>query len=199
MNFLEFAQSRYTTKMYDAKEKISAHDIEQLKQILRLSPSSINSQPWKFIFVTDDLVKSSLAEVSFFNEPKIKNASLLVVFTAIDNLSNFEIQIQKSLPQGALSYYQQNIKPRTESEIKSWLQHQVYLSLGFFLAATALLGIDSTPMEGITTSAYDEILKLDGYKTLFAVAIGKRHIDDANQPSITPKSRLPIDDTIISI
>ncbi len=91
------------------------------------------------------------------------------------------------------------VKPKGESEIKSWLSCQVYLSLGFFLSACASMGIDSTPMEGIQTEAYDRILQQDGYKTLFAVAIGYRDKEDANQPSITPKFRLDMENVIRTI
>ena len=81
----------------------------------------------------------------------------------------------------------------------TWLTSQVYLSLGFFLSATATLGIDSTPMEGINTKEYDAILKDDNYKTLFAVAIGYRDKEDENQPSMNPKFRLDAEDVIRSI
>lgn len=79
------------------------------------------------------------------------------------------------------------------------MQHQVYLSLGFFLSACAQLEIDSTPMEGINTAEYDRILDLKGYKTLFAAVIGYRNPDDANQPSVKPKSRLPLDEVVRTI
>ena len=42
MNFLSIAQNRYTTKMYNGK-CIPEDTLNQLKEILRLSPSSINS------------------------------------------------------------------------------------------------------------------------------------------------------------
>lgn len=199
MNFLDLAKSRYTTKKYDPTQKIAANDIEQLKEILLLSPSSINSQPWKFTFVSDETVKNKLAEVSYFNEPKIKDASHLVVFSSIDDLSLFEKQIQDHLPEGAVGYYHQMLKPLPEAEIKSWLQHQVYLSLGFFLSACASMNIDATPMEGIQSDQYGSILQLNGYKTLFAVAIGYRNPEDANQPSLKAKSRLPMEKLIDSI
>ncbi|WP_255417136.1 hypothetical protein [Proteiniphilum sp. X52] len=38
-----------------------------------------------------------------------------------------------------------------------------------------------------------------GYKTLFAVAIGYRDKEDANQPSITPKFRLDMENVIQTI
>ncbi|MFU2118735.1 nitroreductase family protein [Ornithobacterium rhinotracheale] len=80
MNFLQAMQERYTTKVYDETKKIDEKEITELKEILRLSPSSINSQPWKFLFIEEPELKAKLAERSFYNEPKIKNASCLVVF-----------------------------------------------------------------------------------------------------------------------
>lgn len=198
MDFFNLSNSRYTTKKYNPELKISEDKIEQLKHILRMSPSSIDSQPWKFIFVSDEKLKNKLAAESFFNEHKVKDASHLVIFNVIDNLQKFEEQINKNLPESSVGYYNKNLKIRSEQEIKSWLAHQVYLSLGFFLSACASMGIDSTSMEGVNIEGYDNILQTKGYKPLFAVAIGYRDPEDVNQPSITPKSRLDIAQVIES-
>lgn len=198
MNFLDLAKNRYTTKVYQNK-KISEEKINDLKEILRLAPSSINSQPWRFIFVSDENKKQELAKVSFFNESKINNASHLVVFLGFDDLEKFESQIRKCLPDGQVNYYLQNVKPKGEEVTKKWLHRQVYISLGYFLSACASMGIDSTPMEGIQMEKYDEILQQDGYKTLFAVAIGYRDSNDSNQPDKNPKSRLPLEEVIFEL
>ncbi len=55
MSFLESMQTPYTTNKYDASKKIEPSKIQELKAILRLSPSSINSQPWKFTVVSSKL------------------------------------------------------------------------------------------------------------------------------------------------
>ncbi|GAA4806364.1 oxygen-insensitive NAD(P)H nitroreductase [Olivibacter ginsenosidimutans] len=198
MRFLDLAKDRYTTKKYNPNRKISDEKIQELKEILRLSPSSINSQPWKFIFVADERTKRELANASYFNKQKINEASHLVVFTAIDVVEKFEAQIHQ-YPLGSVSYYNQFLKPKGETEVKYWMQHQVYLALGFFLSACVRMEIDSTPMEGIQHEEYDSILQLKDYKTLFAVAIGYRDPSDANQPSINPKSRLPLEHIIQSL
>lgn len=198
MNFLDLAKSRYTTKSYNPNKRISEETITELKEILSLSPSSINSQPWKFIFISDEKLKSELAGVSYFNQQKINDASHLVVFSVINDIQLFENQIRQNLPEGSVNYYNQFLKPKPESEIKSWLEHQVYLSLGFFLSACASMDIDSSPMEGIKNEEYDKILQLDGYKSLFAVAIGYRNPEDFNQPSVKAKSRLSLEQTIQS-
>ena len=56
MRFLDIAKKRYTTKVYQPK-KISDEKIEELKEILRLAPSSINSQPWRFLFISDEKIR----------------------------------------------------------------------------------------------------------------------------------------------
>lgn len=198
MSFLNLAKNRYTTKTYSDK-KIDTNKIEELKEILRLSPSSINCQPWHFTFVGNPEVKEKLAKVSFFNEQKIREASHLVVFSVIDNLEKFEEIITNNLHPLAVDYYKNAIKSRGNEIAKYWLEKQVYISLGYFLTACASEGIDSTPMEGLIGSEYDKILNNNGYRTLFAVAIGYRNKEDGNQPYITPKSRLPLGDIISEI
>ncbi|MDN3694856.1 NAD(P)H-dependent oxidoreductase [Chryseobacterium tructae] len=190
MNFLDKMKTRYTVKKYNPQGNISEEKISQLKEILNLSPSSINSQPWNFIFVNRGELKSQLAEVSFINKEKVIDCSHLIIFQVLTNPEDFEKQIEENLPEGAVNYYRTRVKLKGEAFVKSWLAHQVYLSLGVLLSACADMGIDSTPMEGIEPELYDEILKNDKYETLFAVAIGEKLDTDANQPKFNPKSRL---------
>lgn len=199
MEFIEVMRNRYTTKKYNSNKKVSDQDIQTLEQILRLSPSSINSQPWRFTFVSDFGIKNKLAEVSFFNATKIIDSSHLVVFSVIDSVSLFENQIEEKLPVGAVGYYNQFLKNKGADHIKSWLSNQVYLALGVFLSGCATMKIDSTPMEGIIGEKYDEILSQDHYKSLFAVAIGYRDENDPNQPKLKSKIRNAIEDVIIPV
>lgn len=199
MTFIESMRNRYTTKKYDNTKKVSDQDLEDLKQIVRLSPSSINSQPWKFTFIRDQDVKERLAPVSWLNAEKVINCDTVVVFSRIDDVALFEKQIEEELSEGAVNYYKEFLKPLPESEIKAWFGRQLYLSIGVFLSACATMGIDSTPMEGIEPENYDKILALDGYTTLAAVAIGYRDVEDFNQPSKNPKSRIAIDKILDTI
>lgn len=190
MSFLNSMENRYTTKKYDASKKIDNEKRNQLKEILRLAPSSINSQPWNFIFVNEQATKEKLAPFSWLNKEKVIECDTVVVFSRINDIALFEEQIERELPEGAVNYYKEFIKPMPEAEIKAWFGRQVYLALGVFLSACAEMGIDATPMEGIEPENYDKILGLDGYTTLAAVAIGYRDADDFNQPSKKPKSRM---------
>lgn len=199
MSFIQVMKERYATKKYNANKKIAPEKIEELKEILRLSPSSINSQPWHFTFVSDKETKNKLAEVSYFNTEKIKNCDTLVIFNAIDDTSHFEQQIERNLPESAVNYYNNFIKPLPDVEIKNWYGKQVYLALGVLLSACANMQIDSTPMEGIESDKYDAILQIPHYKTLVAVAIGYRDEQDSNQPILKSKSRLTSNELVKTI
>ena len=195
MNFLELAKNRYTTKSY-RNEKISEDKIQELKEILRLAPSSINCQPWKFYFIDNQETKNTLAKVSFMNEERVKQASHLVIFSVIDDIELFESQMSDYITETAIDFYNKTMKTCGVEAVKNWLSKQVYISLGYFLTACASMGIDSTPMEGIDNQEYNKILNLNQYHTLFAVAIGYRNPEDANQPSIKSKNRLPLEKII---
>ena len=61
-NITEAMNWRYSTKEFDANKKISAADFQSLKDILRLSPSSTNIQPWHFVIADDEAGKSRIAK-----------------------------------------------------------------------------------------------------------------------------------------
>jgi len=199
MSFLESMQARYTTKKYDASKKIEPSKIQELKAILRLSPSSINSQPWKFTFVSDDETKEKISTISWHNTNKVLDCDTVVVFSRINNIEAFEKQIESALPKGAVDYYKEYIKPQTEEQIKAWFDKQVYLASGIFLSACAVMGIDATPMEGVEPENYDNVLNQTDYATIMAVAIGYRDPEDANQPSEKPKFRKDLRYVVASV
>ncbi|KAF9658244.1 MULTISPECIES: nitroreductase family protein [Tenacibaculum] len=199
MSFITSMQQRYTTKKYNASKKIESEKIKELQQVLQLSPSSINSQPWKFTFVSDTDTKEQLSKVSWLNTSKVIESDTIVVFNRINDIDLFEKQIEEELPEGAVGYYKEFIKPKPEEEIKAWFNRQVYLALGVFLSACAEMGIDATPMEGIEPENYDKILNNKDYATVVAVAIGYRDEEDFNQPDRKPKSRLAFNKVIETV
>lgn len=199
MNILDLIQKRYSAKKYNANKVISQEKIEDLKEILRLTPSSINIQPWKFTFVQNPEIKAQLAAVSMHNTEKINEAQLLVIFSVADDLDAFQEVVNNELPQVRRDWYNQ-IKANTpEADLKTWLAKQVYIALGVGLTASVALGLDSTAMEGIESDKYMDILNMSTYKPLFAMAIGYASEDDFNRIEVAPKSRRLAENVIESI
>jgi nitroreductase/dihydropteridine reductase len=199
MNILDLIQKRYTAKKYNADKAIPQEKIEDLKEILRLTPSSINIQPWKFTFVQNPEMKAKLASVSLHNEEKINQAKLLVVFSVVDDLDAFQKVVDNEFPQARKDWYNQIKASMPEADLKIWLSKQVYIALGVGLTASAALGLDSTPMEGIETDKYRTILNMKAYKPLFAMAVGYGSEDDFNRIEVTPKTRRSLENVIETI
>ena len=58
MDILSIMRSRYTTKHYDPSKPVSEKALQTMLEVLRLSPSSVNSQPWHFTLKSRSSVPS---------------------------------------------------------------------------------------------------------------------------------------------
>lgn len=67
-----------------------------------------------------------------------------------------------------------------------------YIALGFLLYTAALIGVDTTAIEGAEFDEADRILGFDemNLRTVMMVALGHRDPNDSN--ARRPKSRLPM-------
>ena len=211
MNLQETLNWRYTTKEYDSTKEISDADMAEVKNLLRMSPSSVNLQPWHFIVAETTEGKARIAKGTqgffHFNEPKVTNASAVVLFCSKieaddayyqhiadteDKNGRFPNEDIKNGFLGAVKAFA-GIHKYDLKDLQHWMEKQVYLNIGSFLLGVASLGIDATPMEGIDVKALDEEfgLRAKGYTSLVAVSLGYRTESDFNSPDKTPKSRLP--------
>ena len=88
---------------------------------------------------------------------------------------------------------------RTPEQLENWASKQAYIALGFGLVASAVLGIDSCPMEGFSPEDYDRILELDklGLKSKVVLAVGYR--SEADKYQQYPKVRFSKEDFFVQI
>ncbi len=191
MDIIKLLQSRYTTKVYDPSFRLSEEQLATIKEVLRLSPSSINSQPWAFELIDDKALKSVLAEESWSNLERVKQASLLIVFYTYRDVETFikeRIDTQET-PAQAQTYFHNYVASQGSEAIQAWQTHQIYIALGVLLTSLASMGLDSTPMEGIDVDKYDKILGREKYRPVLAVLVGRHAEDDFNHPSRKSKQR----------
>ena len=192
-NFIENQKWRYATKKFDASKKVSAADLETLKEAIQLSTSSYGLQPYKVLFIENPSVREQLQPASW-GQSQIVDASHLIVFanfTKVDDMHIDEyiqnISETRSIPTENLQGYGDFMKSKLvglpEDVKNNWTSKQTYLALGNLLNAAAELKIDVTPMEGFEPEKYNEILGLDklGLNASLVATIGYRHEEDATQ------------------
>jgi nitroreductase len=185
---------RYATKKFDASRKIPEATWKTLEQALLLAPSSYGLQPWRFYVVTDAAVRVRLREAAW-NQPQITDASHLVVLARRRNLSAADVDRfidriveVRHAPRESLAQYRgmmvgsvTNPGAAPGGSVDGWAARQVYIALGFFLSAAAMLDIDACPMEGFDPARFDQILGLekDGYAATVLATAGYRADDDS--------------------
>ena len=144
MNIAHFAQNRHSTKAFDPTLKINDETFEQIRTLLRFSPSSVNSQPWHYVIASTEEGKTQVASATSaeypYNEPKILNASHVVVLCARQQLEGehlnnvleqedqdgrFTTEDAKQTQHGVRSFYY-DLHKFDMKDTQHWIEKQVY-------------------------------------------------------------------------
>jgi nitroreductase/dihydropteridine reductase len=206
---MEAVKKRYSTKKFDSSRSLTAQQLEDIKSLLRLSPSSVNSQPWHFVIATAQTGKDRIAKAAVgkyvANEAKIRDAALSIVFCVKTDFTDdyLEALLEQEQQDGRIDSEEMKGKVRKVRgfyadlhrvewhDTQCWMEKQVYLNMGALLLGVGALGLDAVPIEGVDCAILDNEFDLNpqGYKALAVVAVGYKAEDDFN--AHLPKSRWP--------
>lgn len=217
MNLIEIMERRYSTKKFDNTRKISAEDMKQIKELLRLSASSVNTQPWHFIIASSEEGKKQISKSTqgfyAFNDEKVLTASDIVVLCARTSMDEDYLQhilekedqdgrfaneeIKNGMHGGRSTFV--NFHKNDYNDLQYWMDKQVYLNMGSLLLGSAALGIDAVPMEGFDVKVLNKELGLTekGFTAVALVPLGYKANDDFNAQ--LPKSRLSEEEVFTTI
>ncbi|MEN9785798.1 MAG: hypothetical protein RLZZ299_1062 [Pseudomonadota bacterium] len=186
MDFLERLHWRYATKKMLPATPVPDATVERILEAARLAPSSSGLQPFEIVVVTNAEMKARLS-VAAWGQPQVRDCSHLLVFAAwsnytaerIDAYFDLSAQVRGSRPEGAEAYRKrlhETVLPRPAEENHHHAAKQAYLAMGFALAAAAIEGVDSTPMEGFDAAQLDAILDLParGLRAVTLLPLGYR-------------------------
>lgn len=208
--------SRHTTKKYDATKKIPEADLEVLFEAMRLSASSINSQPWRFVVIDSNDAKvrmnKTFEKMYQFNQTHVFDSSQIILFAYNPSYSrdNYAEVVDNGIEDKRTSaenresafggFVFAELNTDEQGDTSAWTKAQTYLALGNTLHTLARLKIDATPMEGIDIDLVNEEFKneLGGYQCDVALAIGYHHPDEDYNAKL-PKSRRRLDSILVRI
>jgi nitroreductase len=207
MSFLSQLDWRYATKKFDASKQVSAEDKAKILNAIRMVPSSFGLQSYHVEVVTNPEIRQALKEKAY-GQSQITDASFILVFSARTDLSAVIDNMFEKMSGGnadarkGLEKYEQMIRGSVLSKDieaqKSWAAKQAYIALGFGLAATAELQIDSCPMEGFDPEGFKQVLKLpENFYPQAVLAVGYR--DASDEHASAPKFRVPAEDLFTEV
>ena len=197
MNIIDSLNWRYATTKFDKQRIISDSDIDKLKEIVKLAPSSWGMQFYKIIIIKDNELKQKLLPAAY-NQNQVADCSHLFVFCSlkkvfeedinqmIDEFHRLRVNDDNYSKEGTDKYASGakksilGMEPKKKSE---WLKKQCYIALGQLMVGCADMRIDSCPMEGFKSDEVDEILDLQSQNLTSVVLLpsGYRSEDDKYQ------------------
>jgi nitroreductase len=189
MGLLESLEWRYATKKMNG-DKIPQDKLDRILQATKLAPSSYGLTPYQVIVIEDQELKERLVPACY-GQPQLKDSSTVLVFAVWETINEESVEkyindtaTQRNIPIEGLNDFKNmmigTINNMSEEQKTIWAQKQTYIGLGFSLVASALEGIDSTPMEGFIPEQVDEVLGLDelGLKSTLVLTLGYRESGD---------------------
>ena len=171
--------NRYACKGYDPEKKVSAEDFKVIMEAARLSPSSMGLEPWKFILLNNKGIKERIKPFAWGAEASLAGASHFVLILArkpkdmkcdseyveymMNDVQHFTDELRQTRKNKLKNFQKNDLKLReSERSFFDWACRQTYIPLANMLTAAALLGVDSTPMEGFNYDAVEKILVEEG-------------------------------------
>ena len=208
---LEIFRRRVSTRYYDPARKISAEDFAAILDFGRLSPSSVGSEPWKFLVIQNQGLREKIKPVAWGMQSSITEASHLVIllakkharydtpfFSELMERRGFTPEQRAAALERYRSFQTHDIAiADDERALFDWASKQSYIALANMLTGAAMLGIDSCPIEGMDYAAVEHILAqarlLDPaeYGVSVAATFGYRARD------IQPKPRRDAAETVV--
>ncbi len=207
---------RHATKKYDANKKVSQENLNVLFEAMRLSASSINSQPWKFVVIESreakERMSKTFAQKHQYNQSHVFDSSQIILFAYNPRYTrdDYAKVVDKAIEDQRITAEEREkafgvfmfaeLNTDAAGDTSGWTKAQTYLALGNTLHTLARLKIDSTPMEGIDTELVNQefVKELAGYQCDVALAIGYHHPDDDPNAKI-PKSRHSLETVLLRI
>ncbi|MGG3798807.1 nitroreductase family protein [Metabacillus fastidiosus] len=157
-------KSRHSIRKF-IQEPISKEDLNQIFELVRLTPSAWNLQPWRFHVITDKALKEKLQEAAY-GQQQVTSAPAVAIL--ISDMEDVLANLPETVHPGLSAERQQEEVANLSSffggmsveERGQWGLTQTNIALGFLLTAIQGLGYASVPMLGFDQEKVKEILSL---------------------------------------
>lgn len=177
MNVTQAIQQRRSIKHYDPTHRMTSQEIESLMALAMLSPTAFNIQHWRFVVVTDPVLRHQIRAVSW-NQAQVEEASLLIVLAAdlkawAKAPSRYWVNapqaVQDYLVPAIGHYYENNEQAQRDEAMRS-----CGIAAQTIMLAAKEMGYDTCPMDGFDFDAVAKLINLpsDHTPSMF-ITVGK--------------------------
>lgn len=155
METKEILKQRRSVHYFDSSKEISDEQFRELFDLVKLSPSGYNLQPWEFILVRDPENKKRLRKCAFNQHHVEESSATVIVCGNMDPTKYAEKNFKDWVKHGYFSEIdvektmkQLNKLKQDEEFCKMWTLRSTCLAAMQLIIAAEDMGIGSCPMEG---------------------------------------------------
>lgn len=185
MDLITALEWRYATKRMTG-HIVPEEKVEHILKAAHLAPSGIGLQPYEVIMISNQNLKEHILPIAM-NQPQIVESSHLLVFAVWDeytheridsvfNHLNSERGVTHPSAENQRNFAKRFFGQMSLEENFHHAAKQANIALGLSVAAAALQGVDTSPMEGFDAAKLDVLLDLPakGLKSTMLLALGYR-------------------------
>ena len=201
---------RAACRAYDPAKKVSREDIDYILELGRLSPSSVGSEPWKFVVLQNPQIREKIKPYCWGIKHSMEEMSHLVIILAKKNARYDSEFFRQGLTKRGLtaeqmeatlarykSFQTDDIKiADSERALFDWCSKQTYIALGNMMTGAAMIGVDSCPIEGFNYDNVNRILAEEGLFDLNEYGVSCMVTFGYRAKEIKKKYRKPADEVI---
>ncbi len=177
MSVTQAIADRRSIKHFDPAHKLTEQEIAKLMSLAMLSPTAFNIQHWRFVLVTDPVLRQQIRTVSW-NQAQVEEASLLIVLTAdlqawAKQPERYWVNAPKSVQDYLVPaighYYENNERAQRDEAMRS-----CGIAAQTIMLAAKEMGYDTCPMDGFDFDAVAKLLNLPADHTpAMFITLGK--------------------------
>ncbi len=130
---------------------ISSEDIKKVAELVSLSPSCMNNQPWRYIFVHDEIVLQELFTCLSRGNQWARNASMIV---AVHSEASLDCQIAERDP---------------------YFLFDTGMATAYLILLLTEMGLVAHPIAGFSVEKTKELLNIPGKNSVITLIIVGKH------------------------
>ncbi|MAY42426.1 MULTISPECIES: nitroreductase family protein [unclassified Neptuniibacter] len=195
MELFNAIKERRAVKHYDKESPVSETDFKQIMSAVLLSPTSYNIQHWRFVRVTDPLLRDQIQEAAW-GQTQITEAAELIILCAdtqawSDNPQRYWANTPEDVQAMMLPMLESFYNGKEQLQRDEAMRSCGMAAQTLMLSAKAL-GYDTCPMIGFDNEQVAKIIKLPEHHVISMIVTLGRAAKSANKRA----GQLPLEEVL---
>ena len=180
LNVKEAIEARRSIRDFDTAP-LPEDDVHEILRLAGLAPSSSNTQPWRFVVVTNDDMRVKLREAGY-NQRQYATAPVIIaviadgedMLTSLEETAHPNMQNDPAALERYLSGTRSRLAKLSVDERRTWAAEQTVYAVSYLTLAAQSMGYNTSVMGGFDGAKVAALLEVPAHaKVVVMVTLGR--------------------------